>query len=116
MAALQESLDVLHYKINTTFHEDHVSHQRTTPSGEKFDETWKQTRRLGGGQGLVTLEEEATTGQVRAVKRILVGNLESSEKERFQANLIQEFRRLVELNKVSTLRRFGELSLTTWQV
>lgn len=61
------------YQLNTEFYNNGVTHRRNTGK----QENWTQVKKLGqGGQGFVYLQQEVTTAELRAVKKLLVEDLQ----------------------------------------
>lgn len=89
-----------HYKLETEFHDNYVVH--TTYEWElsakrpQESSAWVGQKKIGsGGFGSVWLEKEKETGQLRAVKRLGRGTLESM-------NFSQELLALIRLKDAST--------------
>lgn len=69
MEATNFGPDIDQYKIEMEFYGAHVVHPKRGPGG--VDEKWERVKRIGaGGFGVVDLEKETMTNQLRAVKRL----------------------------------------------
>lgn len=73
MANISGASNLDRFRLETTFHGDHVIHTTYNSNLAAVDTKWTKKRRIGSGAyGIVTLEENER-GQLRAVKRITLG-------------------------------------------
>lgn len=89
-----------HYKLETEFHEGYVVNRTYewdySVRREKSLQEWKRGRTLGkGGFGLVWLEEDKNTGELRAVK-----SLERNSAVLIDAGVTRELLALITLTAV----------------
>jgi hypothetical protein len=87
-------------RLDTEFHESHVTHKTMTPNGVTITEAWEK-HDLEDSR--LTVERERRTGQLRVVKKILVDD-HGRSRRRFYSGLEQLHAISLELEKVRALR------------
>lgn len=101
MAAERLTLAQIPFKLDTTFYEGYVLHPKERSKWWKLweYEKWERVRQLGvGGFGVVWLERESTTRELRAVKRLQLEQLLAQK-----IDIKRELQTLIALRDVSDL-------------